>query len=86
MLTSRPTTTRGDRRQRRNLLTAQKDLDSYDIYGTKVIVPHCNPISLNNQIDHEQHGVYDAATGQNWNRLFKVPGGPPGDRLADEHQ
>lgn len=50
-----------------------KKLKSYDIYGTIIIVPHCNPVSLNNQIDHEQHGVYDAATGQNWNRLFKLP-------------
>jgi hypothetical protein len=48
-------------------------LRSYDIYGTIIIVPHCNPISLNNQIDHEQHGVCDAATGQNWNRIFKLP-------------
>lgn len=48
-------------------------LISYDINGTMIIVPHCNPVSLNNQIDHEQQGVYDAATGQNWNRLFKLP-------------
>lgn len=48
-------------------------LKSYDIYGTIIVVPHCNPVSLNAQIDHEQQGVYDAATGQNWNRLFKVP-------------
>lgn len=50
-----------------------EQLKSYDIYGTITIVPHCNPVSLNNQIDHEQHGVYDAVTGQNWNRIFKLP-------------
>lgn len=50
-----------------------KKLTSYDIYGTIVIVPHCNPVSLNTQIDDAQIGVYDAATGQNWNRLFRLP-------------
>lgn len=47
-------------------------LTSYDIYGTIVIVPHCNPVSLNAQIDDAQIGVYDALTGQNWNRLFQL--------------
>lgn len=47
-------------------------LRAYDIYGTIVIVPHCNPVSLNVQIDDAQIGVYDALTGQNWNRLFQL--------------
>ena len=50
-----------------------EQLQSYDIYGTIVIVPHCNPVSLNTRIDDSQIGVYDAATGQNWNRLFQLP-------------
>ena len=48
-------------------------ITSYDIYGTIIIVPHCNPVSLNTQIDDAQIGVYDAATGKNWNRLFQLP-------------
>jgi uncharacterized protein len=54
-----------------------KKIASYDIYGTIVIVPHCNPVSLNAQIDDSQIGVYDASTGQNWNRLFQLPVGRP---------
>lgn len=50
-----------------------RKLPSYDIYGTIIIVPHCNPVSLNTQIDDAQVGVYDASTGQNWNRLFQLP-------------
>lgn len=50
-----------------------RKLISYDIYGTIVIVPHCNPVSLNTRIDDSQIGVYDAVTGQNWNRMFQLP-------------
>jgi predicted deacylase len=50
-----------------------KKLPSYDIHGTIIIVPHCNPVSINMQIDDAQIGVYDAATGQNWNRMFQIP-------------
>lgn len=50
-----------------------KKCQSYDIYGTITIVPHCNPVSLNTRIDDSQIGVYDSATGQNWNRLFQIP-------------
>ncbi len=51
-------------------------MSSYDIYGTITIVPNCNPVSLNTQIDDSQIGVYDASTGQNWNRLFQLPVAP----------
>lgn len=49
-----------------------RKLQSYDIYGTIIIVPHCNPVSLNTQVDDAQIGVYDALTGHNWNRLFQL--------------
>lgn len=57
---------------------------SYDVYGTIIIVPHCNPVSLNTRIDDSQIGVYDAATGQNWNRGFQLPvSHGPADWQAD---
>ncbi len=42
------------------------------IRGTLRIVPHANPWSVNERVGEYTQGVYDVATGRNWNRSYRL--------------